>query len=103
MPNDNDNTIIKLIGVTITDICNEFRRPILMLGFAKSKEQGMRVKGAVFLISSFSTDYLVGRILCRPIQCNSRFFVVVVEKVRSVELFLVLHLLFAGGGSFCLF
>ena len=50
--NDNDDTRIKLIRVTITDLCDEFRRPILMLGFAKSKEQGMRVKGAVFLIFS---------------------------------------------------
>ena len=53
MQNDYDDTTIKLVRVTITDICDEFRRPILMLGFAKSKEQGMRVKGAVFRRSYF--------------------------------------------------
>ena len=64
MQNDNDDTIIKLIQVTITDICDEFRRPILMLGFAKSKEQGMRVKGAVFLIFSSKGDVVVIRRSC---------------------------------------
>ena len=79
----NDDTIIKLIRVTITDICDEFRRPILMLGFAKSKEQGMRVKGAVFLIFSLkgavfrrSCFFIFDWLSCQPdtLQANSMQF-----------------------------
>ena len=59
-------------------------------------DKSRRILFLHFRLTFLSAGYFAG-------QFNAilDFFVVAVEKVRSVELFLVFHLLFAGGGSFC--